>query len=71
MKVWIDVTYNIGDIVYLKTDTEQKPRIVTAIEVRQGMLVLYQLSQGVAVGYHYDVEISNDINIIDKIMSNG
>lgn len=66
MKYWIDVEYNIGDIVYLKTDSEQKERIVTAIEIRHGGLLLYQLSSGTSTTYHYGIEISTTIDIIKK-----
>lgn len=66
MKVWIDVEFNIGDIVYLKTDSEQKERIVTAIEIRQGGLLIYQLSQGTHVGYHFPIEISTTMDILKK-----
>jgi hypothetical protein len=46
-----------GDIVYLKTDPEQLPRMVTAYKVRGGV-VTYELSLGEACSWHQGVEIS-------------
>lgn len=59
----IDNKYEIGQIVYLKTDREQYPRIVTAIAQRQGT-VLYELSYGTSDAWHYDFEISVDKDVL-------
>lgn len=48
--------FNIEDIVYLKTDSELLPRIVTAYEVSKGC-ILYKLTQATASSWHYDYEI--------------
>jgi SNF family Na+-dependent transporter len=68
MKVWIEVEYNIGDIVYLKTDREQLERIVTAIKITAMGQLLYQLCQGTQVGDHYGIEISSTIDILKKVV---
>lgn len=54
--------YSIEEIVYLKTDPEQLPRMVTCIELRKNS-VSYQLSCGTQVSYHYDFEISKEKDV--------
>lgn len=56
--------YNHEEIVYLRTDTDQKPRIITSIEVFKRGELLYKLSQSTTSSYHYDYEISRDRNIL-------
>jgi hypothetical protein len=59
----IEAEYNFGDIVYLKTDSEQKPRIVFAIKVYKTD-VLYELACGTTTSMHYDFEISKEVNVL-------
>ena len=61
--------YNLGDIVYLKTDTEQYARIVTGILIRNGNCILYYLSQSTMESTHYDYEISVEVNEIIKMLN--
>lgn len=49
--------FNIGQIVYLKTDPDQLPRIVTNIKICPGT-VLYTLCCGSGDSAHYDIEMS-------------
>ena len=49
----INNIFEIGDIVYLRTDTEQQPAIVTAIIVRDGGSVQYSINMGM-VSYAAD-----------------
>ena len=53
----LDNKYNLGDIVYLKTDTDQSERILTSIQVSV-IGILYKLSCGTTETWHYDIEIS-------------
>jgi len=62
----IDNKYNIGDIVYIRTDVEQKPRIVIEIVITGGD-VLYRVSCCNEVTLCYLVEISSEINVLAKI----
>lgn len=55
----IDNKFNIGDVVYLRTDIEQDERIVTQLTVTI-VGILYQLSCGTMVTNHYDVEIATE-----------
>jgi len=53
--------YNLGEIVYLVTDIDQLPRMVTKI-CFSGQGVTYQLCQGTNVDVHYEMEISTEKN---------
>ena len=59
----IDNKYNLKQVVYLKTDTEQLPRIVTSIQVNSYDL-LYRVACGTEETYHYDFEITDERNEI-------
>jgi hypothetical protein len=55
----IDNEYEIGDSVYLKTDTEQKRRMVTGLFILPNTLQ-YRLSCESTESYHYSIEISSE-----------
>ena len=55
--------FDLQQVVYLKTDGEQHPRIVTAIIKRPGM-ILYELSSGTVSTCHYDFEISVSVDVM-------
>lgn len=59
----IDTKFNIGEIVYLKTDREQRPCIVSGYKIRKSD-VLYYLCSGPAETEHYEFEISYEKNIL-------
>jgi hypothetical protein len=61
----IDNKFELGEIVYLKTDGEQQPRIVTAIIVCPDNSFLYELACGVHSSKHYDFEISQEKNFVN------
>ena len=65
MKV-IDNKFEIGQTVYLKTDTEQLPRIVYKFIVYQNS-ILYALTQGVTETEHYDFEMAEEKNELIKL----
>jgi hypothetical protein len=56
--------HEFGDIVYLKTDKEQSPRIVVCILTYKAGELLYKLSCGTGTSDHYDFEISKEANIL-------
>jgi len=62
----INNEFEIGQSVYLKTDTQQLERIVCGICVSQKEL-LYELCLGSTVSKHYNFEITEDINVLKKI----
>ena len=50
--------FNIGDIVYLKTDIEQHPRMVIGINVRP-TAIIYVVTFGTIGSDHYEMELSS------------
>ena len=61
----VDNKYNIGDIVFLKTDNDQAERLVTAIQVNPNGLI-YRLVKDTTETWHYDFEISREKNFVLK-----
>jgi hypothetical protein len=59
MKIAIEVEHKIGDIVYLRTDTDQDEHIVTSYIVTSKD-VLYEIARGSMTTTHYDFEICTD-----------
>lgn len=55
--------FNIGDKVYLKTDTDQNCRIITGFSVRLGSIT-YGLSCGDSESWHYDFEIDVEKDVL-------
>jgi hypothetical protein len=53
----LDLEFNIGDSVYLKTDEDQKRRIITGLYVTQNEIIYY-LTCGTEETKHYDFELS-------------
>jgi hypothetical protein len=62
----IDNKYEREQMVYLKTDTDQLPRIVTSITIHVGGLLEYELACGDSVSSHYECEIAAEENILVK-----
>lgn len=58
--------YDIEDIVYLKTDTDQNPQMITAITIRPGGTIVYELSSGTDTSDHYEFEISRQVDNVLK-----
>ena len=56
--------FQIEQIVYLNTDKEQVPRIVTGISLRPFNSVTYGLTQNSTETWHYGFEISDERDII-------
>lgn len=63
LMVWVD--FAMGEVVYLKTDPDQLPRIVTGIDIRPGGSAgwRYQLGGAVTESYHYAMEITREKKI--------
>lgn len=55
----VDNKFSLKQVVYLKTDEDQRPRIVTAIVIKPND-VLYELSCGPDASEHFDFEISTE-----------
>ncbi|MEY3499632.1 MAG: hypothetical protein RL308_1301 [Bacteroidota bacterium] len=55
--------FNIEDIVFLITDVDQKPRIVTGLIIRKNSIIYY-LTCGIDETTHYDFEIVKEKNYL-------
>lgn len=64
MVIRVESEYNFGEIVYLKTDMEQRPRIVIAMLIDGSSEPIYKLAQSTSSDYHYGREISREKDII-------
>lgn len=53
----IDNKYEIGEVVFLSTDEEQKRRLITGLRICPSGQIIYCLSCGVTVSDHYDFEL--------------
>jgi hypothetical protein len=62
--------YNLGQLVYLVTDDEQKDRLVIAIKFTIDGGLVYTLSCGTNDTSHYEAEISETRNIIKALSIN-
>lgn len=55
----IDNKYTFGDLVYLKTDQDQYPRIVTNIQLAKDSII-YKCCLGEKESWHYDFELNEE-----------
>jgi len=62
----MDVQFKLGTTVYLKTDSEQLPRIVTKLSIlgdsMSSYITTFELSQGDESSEHYSSEITKTKN---------
>lgn len=59
----IENKFEIGQIVYLKTDEDQCARIITGIHIRPTGIT-YSLAVGDEETPHYEVEITEQKNVL-------
>lgn len=52
--------YNIGDTVYIKTDKDQDPGMITAILLRNGDYIVYEVTRDETVRWYCDFELTYD-----------
>lgn len=62
----LETRYDPFVIVYLKTDTDQKPRQIVAFNWSGGNL-LYELACGPSKSWHQEAEISDEANVLAKM----
>lgn len=58
-KKWVELEFEIKDVVFLKTDKEQLERIVYSIDITENT-VMYWIVQGTTASKHYGFEMSNN-----------
>lgn len=60
----IENEFNIGDIIYLKTDEQNSPRLVVDIKISINNSLTYGLCCGEKYTQHYSQELSTEpVNI--------
>lgn len=59
----IDNKFEIGDVVYLKTDRDQYERIITGIKILP-IGIIYRVSLGVGENDHYEIELTAEKNVL-------
>lgn len=64
----IDNKFNIGDIVYIITDKEQKERMIIRFTINPGNIIVYEVNNGTEGSDHYEIELTNEVNILTKII---
>jgi hypothetical protein len=62
-----DPKFKLGQIVYLITDEEQKGRLVTEVIHKLSGGISYQLTHCVETTYHFEGEISDEMNVLTKV----
>jgi hypothetical protein len=60
----INNEFEPGELVYLKTDEDQKQRMVTKITIGLDDSLIYQLSCGTLYSDHYEKEISEERDVL-------
>jgi len=63
----LTLPYDFGEMVFLKTDEEQKERMITEIAIKSPNFVLYLLSYGTQNSWHSDCEITKELDIEKKL----
>lgn len=56
--------FELGQVVYLRTDEEHLPRIITGVKLHLGGGLSYELSQGANASMHYEPEISAEPSVL-------
>ena len=59
-------TFDLKQIVYLKTDKEQLERIITGINIRP-CGVIYRVNYAEMESFHYDFEMTKDKDVVKSI----
>jgi hypothetical protein len=62
----IDTKYDIGEYVYLKTDPDQKQRMIRGIFLRRNQ-ISYELICGIEESYHEDFEFTKEKDVLKTL----
>jgi hypothetical protein len=63
MIITVSVEFNIGEVLYLKTDKEQAPRILIGYQI-YGNVVMYEVICINLISTHYTFELSRTKDVI-------
>lgn len=59
--------WELGDMVYVKTDVEQLPRMITEITFSITGATVYSLTQMAIISYHSDKEFTDECDTVMKM----
>lgn len=59
--------YAFFQTVFLRTDHEQRPRLVTRIQIQPGGILLYSLACATSESWHYEQEIADSVDILMQV----
>ncbi len=59
--------HGIGDTVYLITDPDQEPRLVTGLLLKPNDLLMYEVAWVEETSYHYGFELISEQDILKKM----
>ncbi|MDB5288524.1 MAG: hypothetical protein JWR05_3473 [Mucilaginibacter sp.] len=62
----VNAAFEYGETVYLKTDPEQRARIITGHIIRKESIIYY-VSCGVDETTHYEIELTKDEDTLTKL----
>lgn len=60
----INNQFEIGQVVYLRSDEDQRARIVVQIAIMPGASLRYCLNCGTVETWHYEIEVSAEKDIL-------
>jgi len=63
-KLTVEFKHGFEDIVYLKTDIDQVPRMVLEMSIAPKDCVQYKLAEGDRTSWHYEIELSSKKDVI-------
>lgn len=63
----IETEHDIGESVYLKTDTDQRERIITQIRINPNQLLQYNLIYDSYESIHYEFEFTKEKDILKTV----
>ena len=69
MIVTIDIPYQYGDILYLKSDPEQYKRLLIGVRHCADNGILLELQCGTSNSYHYPIEVTTERDILSNVIS--
>lgn len=59
--------FGIGDTVFLVTDPEQDPRMITGLLLKPNDLIMYEVAWCEETSYHYGFELISEQDILKKM----
>lgn len=63
----IHAEFEIGEIVYLRTDQEQLSRLVMGYRFQSRDTLLYDLMCGTLQSCHYELELTREKNLVNAL----